>query len=92
KQEVQGNEWEASSAEGWIASSDLTTDIDKLWEEAKAREQEACSGCHAAPEPDHFNANQWASQLPLKGGRAGHTRAGKNELMFRWLQQFAEPL
>lgn len=86
---VQGNVWVVSSAEGWIPASHLTTDIEALWSKGKARQAEACSICHGAPAADHFTANQWASLLPVRGGRTGHTRKGNNELMFRWLQEHA---
>lgn len=89
---VADNKWVKSSAEGWIPSKDLTPDINALWEQGKAREQQACSVCHPAPHADHFTANQWASLLPLKGGRTGHTRAGANALMFKYLQTHAKPM
>lgn len=62
----------------------------KLWQQGKARHAEACSMCHAAPKADHFTANQWASVLPAKGGRTGHTRAGANAVMFKYLQAHAK--
>lgn len=87
---VQGNVWVKASAEGWINAKALTADANGLWKQGKARLGEACSFCHSAPTADHFTANQWASQLPERGGRAGHTRAGKNALMFKYLQEHAK--
>lgn len=89
---VQGNVWQRSSAEGWVPSKNLTKDIESLWKAGKERQANACSACHGAPAASHFTANQWASLLPLRGGRAGHTRRGNNELMFKWLQEHAKPL
>ncbi|BBF23004.1 hypothetical protein [Sutterella megalosphaeroides] len=89
---VQGNVWQKSSAEGWVPAKSLTKDINGLWKQAAERHGDACSSCHGAPKADHFTANQWASQLPVRGGRTGHTRRGNNALMFKWLQENAKPL
>lgn len=80
---VQGNVWVRSSAQGWVPAKAITTNINALWAQGKARHADACSTCHAAPAANHFTANQWATLLPLRGGRTGHTRKGANELMFR---------
>lgn len=90
EKEVQGNIWVRASAEGWIETKSLTSDINGLWAQGKARLGQACSSCHGAPQANHFTANQWASQLPERGGRAGHTRAGSNALMFKYLQMHAK--
>lgn len=87
---VQGNEWVRASAEGWVDAAAVTADVDALWAKGRQRLAEACSTCHGAPKADHFTANQWASQLPVRGGRAGHTRAGNNALMFKYLQEHAK--
>ena len=89
---VQGNVWQRSAAEGWVPEKSLTKDIDALWKAGRSRQADACSSCHAAPKADHFTANQWASQLPVRGGRTGHTRRGNNALMFKWLQEHAKPM
>lgn len=89
---VQGNVWQKSTAEGWVPAKSLTKDINGLWKQAAERHGDACSSCHGAPKADHFTANQWASQLPVRGGRTGHTRRGNNALMFKWLQENAKPL
>lgn len=89
---VQGNVWQKSSAEGWVPAKSLTKDIHGLWKQAAERHGDACSSCHGAPKADHFTANQWASQLPVRGGRTGHTRRGNNALMFKWLQENAKPM
>ena len=89
---VQGNVWQRSTAEGWIPSKMLEKDIEVLWKAGKDRQAAACSACHGAPAASHFTANQWASLLPVRGGRAGHTRRGNNELMFKWLQEHAQPM
>lgn len=87
---VQGNKWVKASAEGWIDAKALTSDINGLWKQGCERQQQACSSCHAAPAANHFTANQWASTLPERGGRVGHTRAGANALMFKYLQAHAK--
>ncbi len=87
---VQGNKWVKATAEGWIDARTLTSDLNGLWKKGAARHQQACSSCHAAPQPDHLTANQWASTLPERGGRVGHTRAGVNALMFKYLQTHAK--
>lgn len=87
---VQENRWVKATAEGWVQSAKLTNNLNKLWQQGKARHAEACSMCHAAPKADHFTANQWASVLPAKGGRTGHTRAGANAVMFKYLQAHAK--
>ncbi len=89
---VQGNVWQKSTAEGWVPAKSLTKDINGLWKQAAERHGDACSSCHGAPKADHFTANQWASQLPVRGGRTGHTRRGNNALMFKWLQENAKPM
>lgn len=89
---VQGNVWQKSTAEGWVPAKSLTKDINSLWKQAAERHGDACSSCHGAPKADHFTANQWASQLPVRGGRTGHTRRGNNALMFKWLQENAKPM
>lgn len=89
---IQGNVWQKASAEGWVPTSSLTKDIGALWAEGEKRHKDACSSCHPAPHANHFTANQWASQLPAKGGRTGHSRAGNNAVMFKWLQENAKPL
>lgn len=87
---VQGNVWVKASAQGWVDAKLLTGDVNALWVKGKERLAQACSSCHGAPKADHFTANQWASQLPVRGGRAGHTRAGANALMFKYLQEHAK--
>lgn len=87
---VQGNVWVKSSAQGWVPAKALTGNLQGLWAKAKARNAEACATCHAAQPANHFTANQWATLLPVRGGRAGHTRKGANELMFKWLQEHAK--
>ena len=87
---VQGNVWQKSTAEGWVPAKSLTKDINGLWKQGRERQQQACSSCHAAPAANHFTANQWASTLPERGGRVGHTRAGANALMFKYLQAHAK--
>mgnify|MGYP002677199545 CR=1 FL=1 len=89
---VQENVWQPSTAEGWVPSDKLTGDLKALWKAAEARHGDACSSCHGAPKADHFTANQWAGQLPTRGGRTGHTRRGNNALMFKWLQEHAKPM
>ncbi len=89
---VQGNVWQKSAAEGWVPAKSLTKNINGLWKQAAERHGDACSSCHGAPKADHFTANQWASQLPVRGGRTGHTRRGNNALMFKWLQENAKPM
>ena len=89
---VQGNVWQKSAAEGWVPAKSLTKNINGLWKQAAERHGDACSSCHGAPKADHFTANQWASQLPVRGGRTGHTRRGNNALLFKWLQENAKPM
>lgn len=89
---VQGNVWQRATATGWVPAKNLTGDLQGLWKKGEARELDACSSCHAAPKANHFTANQWASQLPVRGGRTGHTRRGNNALMFKWLQEHAKPM
>lgn len=87
---VQGNAWQAASAEGWVPPAGLTQDLDGLWKKAEVRHADACSTCHGAPKASAHTANEWAGQLPKRGGRTGHSSAGANELMFKWLQAFAQ--
>ncbi len=83
---VQDNPWIQTYADGWVKNSTLTPDGSKLLAQGKEDFQQGCGTCHPAPEPSHFTANQWASQLPLKGGRDGHSRAKGNALLFKYLQ------
>ncbi len=92
EKEVAGNVWVKASAQGWVPAASLTADIEGLWKQGKERGVQACSVCHPAPDAAHFTANQWASQLPVKGGRAGHSRAGANALMFKYFQEHAKPM
>ncbi len=80
---VQGNAWQAASAEGWVPPAGLTQDLDGLWKKAEVRHADACSTCHGAPKASAHTANEWAGQLPKRGGRTGHSSAGANELMFK---------
>lgn len=89
---VQGNVWQASSAEGWVPADALTKDLNALWKAGAERHADACSSCHGAPAAKHFTANQWAATLPVRGGRTGHTRRGANALMFKYLQAHAKPM
>lgn len=70
----------------------LTQDLDGLWKKAEVRHADACSTCHGAPKASAHTANEWAGQLPKRGGRTGHSSAGANELMFKWLQAHAKPM
>ncbi len=88
---VAGNAWVRAEATGWIPAKDLTEDLEGRWKAGAARLQDACSSSLGAPEPAHFTANQWASQLPEKGGRTGHSRAKGNALMFKYIQAHAKP-
>lgn len=88
---VAGNAWVKAEAAGWIPARSITEDLEGLWKAGAARLQDACSSCHGAPDPAHFTANQWASQLPEKGGRTGHSRAKGNALMFKYIQAHAKP-
>jgi trimethylamine-N-oxide reductase cytochrome c-type subunit TorC len=90
--EVAGNEWVPASVTGWVPSAALTPDRAALLAEGKQKEAQTCSACHPAPEANHFTANQWASLLPVKGGRTGHTQAGGNAILFKYLQENAKPL
>ena len=89
---VQGNAWQAASAEGWVPPAGLTQDLDGLWKQAEVRQADACSTCHGAPKASAHTANEWAGQLPKRGGRTGHSSAGANELMFKWMQAHAKPM
>lgn len=88
---IADNPWAKASVEGWIPASALTSDVKTLWSAGEARLGQACASCHGAPAANHFTANQWASQLPERGGRTGHSRAGANALMFKYLQEHAKP-
>ena len=89
--EVAGNPWVKASITGWVPTKALTADIKGLWKAGEDRLGQACASCHGAPAANHFTANQWASQLPERGGRTGHSRAGSNALMFKYLQEHAKP-
>ena len=89
---VQGNAWQAASAEAWVPPAGLTQDLDGLWKKAEVRHADACSTCHGAPKASAHTANEWAGQLPKRGGRTGHSSASANELMFKWLQAHAKPM
>ena len=82
----------SASAEGWVPPAGLTQDLDGLWKKAEVRHADACSTCHGAPKASTHTANEWAGQLPKRGGRTGHSSAGANELMFKWLQAHAKPM
>lgn len=89
--EVAGNPWVKAKVEGWVPAKALTANVKVLWQSGEARLGQACASCHGAPAANHFTANQWASQLPERGGRTGHSRAGANALMFKYLQEHAKP-
>lgn len=89
--EVAGNPWVKATVEGWVPKKVLTADVTGLWKAGEERLGQACASCHGAPAANHFTANQWASQLPERGGRTGHSRAGANALMFKYLQEHAKP-
>ena len=72
---VQGNAWQAASAEGWVPPAGLTQDLDGLWKKAEVRHADACSTCHGAPKASaaHAASPKHPSGMngvrTLKGGR-----------------------
>lgn len=91
-EDAAGNQWMKVSVMGWVKNESLTGDVGSLWMKAQDRMLRVCSACHPVPEVRHFTANQWASQLPLRGAMVGHSRAGHNALMFKYIQEHAKPI
>lgn len=91
-EDAAGNQWMKVSVMGWVSDKHLTSDIGSLWMKAQDRMMRVCSACHPVPEIRHFTANQWASQLLVRGAMVGHSRAGNNALMFKYIQEHAKPM
>lgn len=93
-EDAAGNQWMKVSVVGWVADNVLTDDVGSLWVKGQDRMMRICSACHPTPEVRHFTANQWASLLPERGAMAmvGHSRAGHNALMFKYIQEHAKPM
>ncbi len=89
---VQGTPGRPRAQKAGCPPAGLTQDLDGLWKKAEVRHADACSTCHGAPKASAHTANEWAGQLPKRGGRTGHSSAGANELMFKWLQAHAKPM
>ena len=48
---VQGNAWQAASAEGWVPPAGLTQDLDGLWKKAEVRHADATARPKPPPTP-----------------------------------------
>lgn len=91
-EDAAGNQWMKVSVMGWVPDNLLTDDIGSLWKKGRDRMMRICSACHPVPEVRYFTANQWASQLPERGAMVGHSRSGRNALMFKYIQEHAKPM
>ena len=58
-----GNVWKEVELSGVIQASELTSDQDTVWAQAKALYSSRCSACHALHHTNEFTANQWPTIL-----------------------------
>jgi len=52
-----------SSLIAWIANSDLTPDLAKLWDYGGEMYNASCALCHTLPPTGNYLANQWTGNL-----------------------------
>ena len=83
--DTTGLNWREVEAEVWARSGDFVSNIDELWLVAAENYAEACSVCHAQPEPNHFDSNGWPAQFL---GMVGFTSMSPDtrRLVLKYLQ------
>lgn len=61
--------WNEVSVVAYTIDGDFVTDVNPLFEKAKASYNENCSMCHALHDVNQYNANQWPSLFKSMAGR-----------------------
>lgn len=77
--------WEEVRVTGWVPARGLVQDVNTVWKEARALQQERCTVCHEFKQPDLLNASQWRGTLVIMGHRASLTPE-ERALLSQYLQ------
>lgn len=56
---LTGLKWQRVEAQIWTDKDYLVTDLQPLWDYARATYRTSCSVCHTQPAEAHFDANSW---------------------------------
>lgn len=82
---VSLNPWKKIQILGWVAESEVITDINPTWENLKFAYDSKCGQCHLKVEEAHFSANDWPAQFM---GMAKQAKLSKDETqaMLKYLQ------
>ena len=83
--DATGLDWREVNAELWARTGDFVSSIDELWLVAAENYVEACSVCHAQPEPSHFDSNGWPAQFLGMVGFTSMSPETRN-LVLKYLQ------
>ncbi|HLV76745.1 MAG TPA: pentaheme c-type cytochrome TorC [Marinobacter sp.] len=84
--ELTGLPWAEVSVKLWAQSGAYIPRPDAMWQSADQTYRDACSVCHAEPDPEHFSANSWPAMF---AGMVGFTNLGQNtqDLVLKYLQK-----
>jgi trimethylamine-N-oxide reductase cytochrome c-type subunit TorC len=77
--------WTESSLTAWIANSDLTPDIGKLWDYGGEMYNASCGLCHTLPPPGNYLANQWIGNL-----NSMKRNVSLDDEQYRFLQKYVQ--
>lgn len=81
-----GNQdWIRSSLEGWIAASDLTGDLDMLWQVSEMTYGSQCGVCHSTIDPGSRDALSWQADVQAYQEKTSLTPE-ERRLVLRFLQ------
>lgn len=84
--DLTGLPWAEISVKLWAQPGAYIPHPDPMWESAEQTYRDACSVCHAEPDPEHFSANGWPAMF---AGMVGFTNLGQNtqDLVLKYLQK-----
>ncbi len=84
--DLTGLPWAEVSVKLWAESGAYITSPDAMWRSAEQTYRDACSVCHAEPDPEHFGANTWPAMF---AGMVGFTNMGQGtqDLVLKYLQK-----
>jgi trimethylamine-N-oxide reductase cytochrome c-type subunit TorC len=77
--------WTESSLTAWIANSDLTPDLAKLWDYGGEMYNASCALCHTLPPTGNYLANQWTGNL-----NSMKRNVSLDDEQYRFLQKYVQ--
>jgi trimethylamine-N-oxide reductase cytochrome c-type subunit TorC len=77
--------WTESSLIAWIANSDLTPDLAKLWDYGGEMYNASCALCHTLPPTGNYLANQWTGNL-----NSMKRNVSLDDEQYRFLQKYVQ--